>query len=196
MRAEIRRYCRSCLVCVSRKGPGRAKRPKLQPIPVGGPFHMVGVDVLQLPLSFHGNQYASVYMDYLTKWPEVFVVADQKAETIARLLVEEVISRHGVPEHLLSDRGPNFLSMLVQEICKLVGTTKINTSGYHPQCDGLVERFNGTLINMFAQKCWEVWTRLGPSPALSHVRVQSRSARLDTGLSILPVIWEGAPDSY
>ena len=151
MRADVRRFCRSCLVCVSRKGPGRAKHPKLQPIPVGGPFHMVGVDVLQLPLSHNGHQYAIVFMDYLTKWPEVFAAEDQTAETIARLLVEHVISRHGVPEYLLSDRGPNFLSNLVQQVCKLVGTSKINTSGYHPQCDGLVEKFNSTLINMLSK---------------------------------------------
>jgi len=62
-----------------------------------------------------------------------------------------VVTRHGVPERLLSDRGPNFLSELVQEVCKLLGTTKVNTSGYHPQCDGLVEKFNSTLINMLAK---------------------------------------------
>ena len=55
-------------------------------------------------------------MDYFTKWPEVFAVPDQQAETIAKLLVEHVISRHGVPEQLLSDRGANFLSQLVQEV--------------------------------------------------------------------------------
>ena len=152
MRAEVRKYCRSCLMCASRKGPGRAQHPQLQPIAVGGPFHMVGVDVLQLPPSFQGNQYAVVFMDYFTKWPEVFATSDQTAETVARLLVEHVIARHGAPELLLSDRGPNFLSALVQEVCKLVGTTKLNTSGYHPQCDGLVEKFNGTLINMLS-KC-------------------------------------------
>ena len=64
MRAEVRKYCRSCLVCASRKGPGRAQHPQLQPIAVGGPFHMVGVDVLQLP---PWNQYAVVFMDYFTK---------------------------------------------------------------------------------------------------------------------------------
>ena len=69
-------------------------------------------------------------MDYFTKWPEVFATSDQTAETVARLLVEHVIARHGAPELLLSDRGPNFLSALVQEVCKLVGTTKLNTSGY------------------------------------------------------------------
>ena len=112
---------------------------------------MVGVDILQLPMSMDGNQYAVVFMDYFTKWPEVFAVPDQTAETIARLLVEQVIPRHGVPEQLLSDRGKNFLSSLVQEVCKLIGTKKINTSGYHPQCDGLVEKFNSTLISMLSK---------------------------------------------
>ena len=102
----------------------------------------MGVDVLQLPLTFSGNQYAVVFMDYFTKWPEVFAVPNQKGETIARLLVECVISLHGVPELLLSDRGANFLSELVNEVCKLVGTVKINTAGYHPQCDRLVEKLN------------------------------------------------------
>ena len=151
MRNDVRCYCRSCLVCASRKGPGRRQRPKLQPIPVGGPFHTVGVDVLQLPRSLEGNQYAIVFVDYLTKWPEVFAVPDQTADTIARLLVEEIVSRHGVPERLLSDRGPNFLSCLIEKVCQLLGTTKVNTSGYHPQCDGLVEKFNSTLINMLSK---------------------------------------------
>lgn len=151
MRADVRHFCRSCLVCASRKGTGRGGRPPLQSIPVGGPFEMVGVDILQLPQSYQGNQYVVIFVDYLTKWPEAFAVPDQTAETIARLLVEQVIVRHGVPERLLSDIGPNFLSALVQEVCKLVGTSKINTSGYHPQCDGLVEKFNSTLINMLAK---------------------------------------------
>lgn len=65
--------------------------------------------------------------------------------------VEHVISRHRVPEQLLSDRGKNFLLSLVQLVCKLIGTKKINTLGYHLQCDGLVEKFNGTLISMLSK---------------------------------------------
>ena len=95
---NVRCYCQSFLVCVPRKGPGRRQRPKLQPIPVGGPFHTVGVDVLQLPRSFERNQYAIVFVDYLTKWPEVYAVPDQTADTIARLLIKEIVSRHGVPK--------------------------------------------------------------------------------------------------
>ena len=151
MRADVRRYCRSCLICATRKGTGRASRPPLQPKPVSGQFHRVGVDIVQLLQTLDGNCYVIVFLDYLTKWVEAFPVSDQKAETIARLLVENIVCRHGVPEELLSDRGPNFLSEIIQEICKLLGVRKINTSGYHPQCDGLVEKFNSTLIGMIAK---------------------------------------------
>ena len=59
--------------------------------------------------------------------------------------MEHIVVRHGVPEQLLSDRGSNFLSELIKEVCTLLGMEKINTSGYHPQTDGLVERLIGPL---------------------------------------------------
>ena len=151
MRSDVRKYCRSCLTCATRRGVGRATHPPLQPIPVGGPFHCVGVDILKLPLTYDGNQYVLVFLDYLTKWVEAFPIKDQKAETVARVLVEEVICRHGAPERLLSDQGSNFLSELIAEVCRLLQIKKINTSGYHPQTDGLVERFHQTLISMLSR---------------------------------------------
>ena len=99
---------------------------------------------------------------YLTKWPEVFPTKDQTAPTIAKLLVEDIICRHGVPAELLSDRGPSFLSGLMQEVYAVMGIHKVNTTAYHPQTDGLVERFNRTLIDMIAKstdsggKDWDI----------------------------------------
>ena len=78
----------------------------------------------------------------------MFPVPDQKAITLVRLLVEEVIPLFGVPEALLSDRGANLLSLLMQDVCQLLGVKKLNTTAYHPQCDGMVERFNRTLKSM------------------------------------------------
>ena len=150
MRADIEKWCRSCLVCATRH-VGHKVIPPLTPIPVGGPFDRVGVDVLQLPKTRSGKQYAVVFVDYLTKWPEVFATSNQSAYTIAKLLVEKIVSRHGVPSQLLSDRGGAFLSKLLQEIGALLGFYKVNTSAYHPQTDGLVERFNRTLIDMLAK---------------------------------------------
>ena len=151
LRRDVRRFCRSCLNCVTGRGPGHSHRPPLVPIPVKGPFHRVAVDVLQLPLTSSGNKYVVVFMDYLTKWVEAFPTADQQATTIATLLIEHIICRHGVPGELLSDRGTNFLSDIILELCSLLGIKKINTSGYHPQTDGLVEKFNSTLQNMIAK---------------------------------------------
>ncbi len=150
MRTDILKWCRGCLTCATRR-IGRQEKPPLVPIPVAGPFDRVGVDVLQLPTSYEGNQYAVVFVDYLTKWPEVFPTKDQTTLTIARLLVEHVISRHGVPADLLSDRGTPFLSKLMQEVCQLMGIHKVNTTAYHPQTDGLVERFNRTLLDLLAK---------------------------------------------
>ena len=81
----------------------------------------------------------------------VFATPDQRAETIAKLFVEGVVCRHGALEKLLFDRGSNFLSELTKEVCDLLGVKKINTSGYHPQTDGLVEWFNRTLTSMLSK---------------------------------------------
>ena len=150
MRGNISRWTRACLVCATYH-TGRAPRPPFTPMPVAGPFDRVGVDVIQFPRSRDGNQYAVVFVDYLTKWPEVFAALDQSAATIAKLLVEEIISHHGVPADILSDRGRAFLSGLMKEVGLLLGFHKANTSAYHLQTDGLVERFNHTLTTMLAK---------------------------------------------
>ena len=150
MRKDIASWCRACLTCAARH-VGRSVKPPLTPVPVGGPFDRIGVDILQLPLTKRGNKYALVFMDYLTKWPEVFAVRDQTAPTIARHLVEHIITRHGVPAQILSDRGANFLSGLMTAIHDAMGIQQSNTTAYHPQTDGLVERFNRTLLDMLAK---------------------------------------------
>jgi len=96
MRSDIRKWSNGWLVCATHQ-PNRATHPPLNPIPVEGPFHCVGVDVIQFLKSQSGNRYAIVFSNYLTKWPEVFTTKDQTALTIAELFVEEIVCRHGVP---------------------------------------------------------------------------------------------------
>ena len=103
---------------------------------------------MELPQTNRGNKYVLVFQDYLTKWPLAIPMPDQKTHRIAELLVTEVIPLFGVPEALLSDRGTNLLSHLMQDICKLLGIQKLNTTAHHPECDGMVERFNRTLKTM------------------------------------------------
>ncbi len=57
----------------------------------------VGVDILEMPLTENGNRYIVVFLDYLTKWVEAFALPNQTSETIAWVLCDNVICRHGVP---------------------------------------------------------------------------------------------------
>ena len=97
-----------------------------------------------------GNKPVIVFQDMFSKWPLVFPILNQRTERIARLLYEEVVPIFGVPEALLSDRGANLLSHLMLNVCKLLGIEKLNTTAYHPECDGMVERFNRTLKSMLS----------------------------------------------
>lgn len=143
--AETINFCKSCPECVTVSGSGRHHKPPLYPIPVDRPFQIVGGDLMELPKTERGNRYVAVYQDFFSKWPLVFALPDQQSIRLIRLLVEEIVPFFGVPEALLSDRGTNLLSHLMLDVCELLGTKKLNTTAYYPQCDGMVERFNRTL---------------------------------------------------
>ena len=132
-------------------GAGRQHRPPLKPIPIQRPFQKIGVNIMDLPCTERGNKHVFVFQDMFTKWPMVFAVPDQRSELIARLLCEEIVPMFGIPEALLSDRGTNLLSHLMLDICRLLGIEKLNTT-YHPECDGMVERFNRTLKSMLRKR--------------------------------------------
>ena len=158
-------YAKSCPECAITTGFGRRVKPSLHPIPVERPFQILGIDIMDLPITENGNKHVIVIQDLFTKWPFVFAVPDQKAPRIARILAEEVVPWFGVPEALLSDRGTNLLSHLVLDLCRLLGVTKLNTSAYHPQCDGAVERFNRTLkqiLRKHAARFGRQWDRYLP----------------------------------
>ena len=155
MYADVYAFCKGCLVCSAYGGGGKKTRPPLKSIPVGDPFERVGVDLMEMPLTERGNRYVIVFLDYLTKWVEAYPLSEQTSKTIARVLVDMVICRHGVPQQLLSDRGATLLSVVMREVCEVTGMEKVNTTAYHPQMDSLVENFNRTLKSMLAKHCKE-----------------------------------------
>ena len=114
-------------------------------------MQVVAVDILgPLPESESGNSYILVAGDYFTKWMEAYPIPKQEAITIAKVLVDEMFCRFSPPEQLHSDQGRQFESSIMKEVCEILGIRKSRTSPYHPQCDGLVERFNRTLLSMLA----------------------------------------------
>ena len=188
---DVEHWVKSCVECSMRKPPRNSEKAPLLPIPVGA-FDRVAVDVLgPFPPSSDGSRFL-VFSDYLTRWVEAFPVASVQATVIARLLVDEIISRHGAPRVLLSDRGTNFLSKIVEEVCNLFQNQKINTSSYHPQTDGLVERFNSTLcqsLSTYVSKNQKDWDEFIPLILFAH-----RTSVLDeTGDSPFYVLYGREP---
>lgn len=139
----------------------------MQRMPVqelSGPFSLLVVDAIgPLVATPRGNKFILVFADYFTRWVEAFPVARLDTVTFVEVMVNEVISRHGVPEKLLSDQGSNFISNLARSFYDTLGIKKLFGAAYHPQTQGLVERFNGTLIGMLkmyvneAQNDWDLY---------------------------------------
>lgn len=80
------KYARACTECAVMTGNGRVLRPQLHPIPVSRSFQILGIDVMDLPLTERGNRHAVVIQDLFTKWPFVIAVPDQKALCIRSLI--------------------------------------------------------------------------------------------------------------
>ena len=123
----------------------------------------IAIDVMgPLTRTDRGNRYVLVAMDYFSKWPEAYALPTQVAKNVAEVLVNEFVSRFGVPLEIHSDQGTNFESATFQEMCRILGIKKTRTTPMHPQSDGMVERYNRTLkaqVAMFVenhQRDWDV----------------------------------------
>ena len=131
-------------------------------IKIPEPFERVSVDILgPLPVTTHANRYILCFTDHCTRWPILVPLKNIDASTIARAHYDSVICKHGCPKSLLSDRGSNFLSKVVLEVCRIMQTHKLNTtSSYHPQCNAIQERFNSVIldtISHYVNKCHNNW---------------------------------------
>ena len=114
-------------------------------------MQVVVADILgPLPESEAGNSYVLVASDYFTQWMEASAIPNQEAITVARKLTDEKFCRFFPPDQLHSDQGKQFEAEVLQEICRILKIKKTRTTPYHPQCDGMVERLNRTLLSMLA----------------------------------------------
>lgn len=205
LRADVAQFCKSCPQCqkTSIKTPSRAP---LQPLPViSTPFERLGMDVVgPVEKSRAGNRYMLVITDYATKYPEVFPLKSVKAKSVAFCLVQ-FFSRVGFPREILTDRGTNFMSTLLKQVHQLLGIKGLRTTPYHPQTDGLTERFNQTLKQMlrkFVNDTGTDWDQWLPYLLFAYREVPQASTGFSPfellyghevrgPLSLLKEMWEG-----
>ena len=150
MKDDVRRYIKSCDKCQRRGNLG--EKDELYPIKIMGPWKKIGMDFVgPLERTRKGNKYILVITDYMTKWPEAKALPEATKERVTEFLYKEIICRHGCPEEIISDRGSHFDNELVTELCRKFEIKHRKASPYHPQTNGMTERFNRTLCESLAK---------------------------------------------
>ena len=151
---DVSFWVKACIVCQRRKKPNPPHKAPMKLYPTGAPGERISMDILgPLVLTPRGNLFVLVIADHFSKVTKAFPLKDQKAETIARVLTERWILEYGEPMQVHADQGTNFESALIKELCKIHGIEKTRTSPYHPQADGMVEKFNKTLVDLLKSIC-------------------------------------------
>ncbi|XP_027865809.1 uncharacterized protein LOC114140258 [Xiphophorus couchianus] len=161
---DVVEYCKTCHDCQLVAPTKVSDRAQLQTLPIMSvPYERIAMDIIgPLPKSSNGYKYALVICDYATRYPDVYPLRSLQVKHIVRCLVD-LFSRVGIPKEILTDQGTNFMSQVMKTLYDQLGVKGIRTTPYHPETDGLVERFNGTLKQMLrkfiddAGKNWDKW---------------------------------------
>ena len=144
---DVREHCYTCQLY---KPENKKLAGKLQQTQTHRPWEMLGVDLMgPFPKSSNQNVYLLVFVDYFSRWVELFPIRNATAETISRVMVKDILTRWGIPDYILSDQGTQFVSSVFQTVCRTWNVGHKLTSAYHPQTN-LTERVNRTLKSMIA----------------------------------------------
>ena len=139
---DVRRWTRSCIQCQRAKIQRHTTAP-VSPFPTPDVrFDTIHVDLVgPLPPS-RGFTYLLTCIDRFTRWPEAIPLTTITAEAVAQALLSGWIARFGIPSTIVTDRGRQFTSRLWQALMTLLGSKRTRTTAYHPQSNGMVERFH------------------------------------------------------
>ena len=154
---DVTSFCRCCDACQKTVARGSVPRAPLGDMPlINQPFKRVTIDLVGpiAPASDKGHRYILTLVDYATRYPEAVPLKNIDTETVAEALLD-MYNRVGVPEEVLSDLGTQFTTDCMKEVSRLQSIRILATSPYQPACNGLVEKFNGTLKRMLRRICHE-----------------------------------------
>lgn len=145
MNVDIGEWAKACDSCQRAKVVRHTRTvPESIPMP-NSRFSHIHMDIVgPLPCSA-GYRYLLTTVDRYTRWPEAFPMVDMTTATIATTFVREYVQRMGVPDVITTDRGRQFESEFFKQLSAMLGVVRISTSSYHPQGNGMVERFHRTL---------------------------------------------------
>ncbi len=146
MTSDIQRWYDTCIVCVT-INQGRPGRTKLcRPEPPKGPWEFLQLDFIgPLPSAKGGYHYCLVIIDKFSKWVEVIPTRNNSANTVARVLANQILPLWGAPVQIESDQGTHFTGQIMKSICKMLNINQRFHVSYRPQSSEIVERSNRTI---------------------------------------------------
>lgn len=144
-RKIVSEVVRACVPCQLSKVNKHTKSPFKRYIQPNTRFEHINIDIIGPLPECNSMRFCLTMKDRFTRWPEVSPMEDSTAVTVAKTIVREWISRYGIPLKITVDQGRQFESDLFHELNELLGTQHLRTSSYHPQANGLIERFHRTL---------------------------------------------------
>ncbi len=108
-------------------------------------FDHVHIDIVGPLPDSRGFIYLLTCVDRFSRWQDAYSMRNIAAETIAKTFTERWIAVFGIPLTITTDRGAQFESALFTKLANVLGTNRIRTTAYHPQANGVVERFHRKL---------------------------------------------------
>lgn len=148
MFADIKRWCQECERCQVSKDTMPVAHSFMGHLLASRPNEILALDFTVLEPARNGIENVLVMTDVFSKYTLAIPTRDQRAATVAQVLVNEWFYKLGVPSRVHSDQGRNFESALIQQLCLLYDVAKSRTTPYHPAGNGQCERFNRTLHNL------------------------------------------------